>query len=93
MGQLHPDLEAVPLTPWGDKRFYPPGEHPATYRYKAHREALLRLPASAERDQMVSYVDGLLAAFEQGESEAKQQYLRIFDDRRERYLREQFGDE
>lgn len=68
-------LEAA-MTPDGRRRFYVPGAHPATARWRAEVRSLERLPASAERDEALEYARGQIALFEAGESEAKERYLR-----------------
>lgn len=72
---LHPLLEQV-RTPWGGRRFYPPGQHPSSRAANEHRAKLLQLPASRERDKALEAVGNVIAAFEEGETEAKERYLR-----------------
>lgn len=65
------------MYPWDDvtPRFYPPGQHPAMIR---HRTVLRRLEQIADRfggdpefESVVRYHRETIAAFEEGESEAK----------------------
>lgn len=58
--------------PWGGQRFYPPGLHPAARR---HRDVLARLQELGQGEsRAAAYCQEWLAAFEQGESEAKRRY-------------------
>jgi hypothetical protein len=61
----------------GSRRFYPPGQHPATYRLREWRERLLLLPVSGVRDESLAVIDTQLSLFEQGENEAKRAHLRM----------------
>lgn len=60
----------------GSRRFYPPGLHLATHRYREHWTRLSLLPESPERDEAMQHIERELAKFEKGEDEAKRQYLR-----------------
>lgn len=79
MAELDPALEAATRNQWGDRRFYPPGQHPATLRLRRHRELLALLPENADRDLMLERADAELARFEEGESIAKADYLRMLE--------------
>ena len=74
-GWLTPELRQAKRTPWGGQRFFAPGEHPATARY---RDQLRRLEALGASDsEAAEYVRDFLAAFEEDESAAKQIHLRM----------------
>lgn len=61
------------------QRFYPPGKHPAIRR---HVEMLKRLGESGfGESEAADYHRDLIAAFEQGESEAKAEALARLDAR------------
>ncbi len=69
-------------TPWGTRTYYdvPVSEHPATARARAHRDALLELPPSAETLEAVAYAERIIRGFEAGEYEARaQRLLRLLD--------------
>lgn len=74
---LDPILEAA-TNPWGGRRFYPPGSHPATARHRAQLAKLYELGLS-DGHELVDYVKETLARFEEGESIAKQLYLVVSD--------------
>lgn len=74
---LHPILEAAAATPFGGRRFYEPGQHPATHRLRQHLEALRKLPPSLDRNAALEYAKTQIAAFEEGESIAKADHLRM----------------
>lgn len=59
----------------GGPLFYPPGQHPATARYRAHLARLRECPPSRNRNMVMEHVETELAAFEEGESIAKAVYL------------------
>lgn len=73
---LHPVLAAARNLD-GRPRFHPPGQHPATARYRAERAKLLALPATKERNTALNYIEATLAVFEEGESLAKATHLQI----------------
>jgi hypothetical protein len=73
---LHPALQEA-RNHDGSRRFYPPGQHPATASYRRHRELLLATEPSRQRQALLDHVDALLAAFEEGESIAKADHLRM----------------
>lgn len=74
-----------------EPRFYPPGGHPAIQRMKRHAQELelvrSKLVAhgmdTSNCDAALDYALGKIAAFEEGESEAKQRTLWMLE-RRER---------
>lgn len=72
----------------GGRRFYPPGEHPATYK---QRKQLAQLKELRERcrDSVVDeasltgsieYIERQIVAFEEQHSEAKADYLARYGD-------------
>lgn len=70
----------VAVDPWGARRFYPPGSHPAIWKEKAlvkELEAVKYLDRAAEAQvrEALDYHQERIAAFEEGESLAKQHYL------------------
>lgn len=68
--------------PWDDApRFYPPGQHPAYWRW---RETLRKMEALGQGDhEAAGYIREQIAMFEQAESEAKAMYDRMLRDREE----------
>jgi hypothetical protein len=70
------DERLVAMTdPFGRRRFYPPGQHPAIRRWVAERKHIASLPESPERDKALAYIEDNIALFEQGESETKALYV------------------
>lgn len=80
---LDPALVAAKRSPFGERWFYPPGQHPATKRQRDHLAMLQRLreklvaigQPTTDCDALIDYAQGLLASFEEGESIAKADYL------------------
>lgn len=62
--------------PFGERRFYPPGKHPALFRYFEQIERLELLPTSQVVNEALAYHRNQVALFEEGESLAKAEYLR-----------------
>lgn len=79
-------------TPWGAPRFYPVGEHPATYRLRRHREKLSDLldrmsPFSAgyyDCCAALGHVQREIDAFDAGELEAMRREWDLLRDREPR---------
>lgn len=72
---------AAAKTPTGGQRFYPVGQHPATYRM---REQLRRLKKYDDVGQLtdggkqaLDYIEGKLTEFEEGEHREKKRYLEM----------------
>lgn len=86
-GSLHPLVEGV-LTVDGRRRYYPPGQHPASWQVRRHRELVMRLPESTHRDELLAWIDDQLAAFEECETTAKQIDLHLAQRRMRRALEE-----
>jgi hypothetical protein len=59
----------------GSRRFYPPGLHRATHRYREHWTLLSRLPESPETEEAMLHIERKLAEFEKDEEHAKKMYL------------------
>ncbi len=90
---MDPVLQEAKANPWGDRRFYPPGQHPANYR---DREILKRLEeldrdasqkelefgipleGRADRRAALEFHRDRVAAFEEMESRRKHDYLRAY---------------
>ena len=69
---MDPVLEAA-RSPDGSKRFYPPGEHPAVYKW---RISLKRIEEMGLGDSPEAHsIRNKIAEFEDGESVAKVNYL------------------
>jgi hypothetical protein len=60
--------------PLGRRRFYPPGEHPATARWRKQL-AWYREQGLDDSHPMIAYILRTLAVFELGEERAKREYL------------------
>ncbi len=72
-------------TPWGEQRFFPAWQHPATTRLREQRDRLLTFMAPSELlDDALAYIERELARFEWGEFRAKQQYVDYMAERLER---------
>jgi hypothetical protein len=73
-GGMDPRLVAY-RSPFGGRRFYPPGEHPAVARITEFRRKLAAMPSSPDRDAALAHADTCIVQFEQGESDAKARTL------------------
>jgi hypothetical protein len=71
---LHPILAAA-RGPFGERRFYPPGQHPATIRQRRQLAMLATLPNDPSRRALEDHLLAELATFEEGESVEKARYL------------------
>lgn len=69
--QTHWDLK---MYPWDNRtpRYYPPGQHPATYRWRWTLAKALECGLGDDHE-MVVYLREQIAAFEQAESDLKAQ--------------------
>lgn len=82
---LDPALVDAERNPFGDRRFFPPGEHPATRRYRDYLASCEKLRArlvtaqlpTTDVDALIDYAGTLVASFEEEESIAKADYLRM----------------
>lgn len=72
----------------GGPRFYPAWQHPATYRYRWAIKALRDLPPvwrnTPTTEAAIAWYQERLVEFERGEFLAKERYLAVVRDRRER---------
>lgn len=60
------------MHPWCDRpRYYPPGQHPATYLQREILRRLRELPRTSVVMEAMDYYEQSLAAFEGTESERK----------------------
>lgn len=71
---LDPILQAAE-NPWGGRRFFPTGTHPATARYREELRRIVEFTGDPDHE-MATYVKEKLAMFEEGETRAKLDYLR-----------------
>lgn len=72
---MDPLLERA-RSPFGEKRFFAPGSHPATARMREHLRLLELYPDSPEVRKTRDHLGTKIAAFEEGESLAKHDFLR-----------------
>jgi hypothetical protein len=72
-------------TPYGTRRFYPPGQHPATARLRAELAHLKKLQDTtllgllgepSELEKAIDWMERQLAVFEAGEDRAKRDYIK-----------------
>jgi hypothetical protein len=68
--------------PYGERRFYPPGKHPALFREYDQIEKLEELREITGEDgelidEAVAYHRDRVAMFEEGESVSKAEYLAV----------------
>lgn len=73
-GGMDPRLVSY-RSPFGGRRFFPPGQHPALAHMVEHRRKLAGLPPSPDRDAALDHADTCIVQFEQGESDAKARTL------------------
>lgn len=77
---MDPKLESLTAAPYDrSPRFYPPGQHPATYRYREQLRQLKALQTKVGKIPNVvlaiEYIENKIAEFEERESEAKARML------------------
>lgn len=75
-GGMDPRLVAH-RSPFGGRRFYPPGAHPVVVPIMEQRRKLAALPPSPDRDAALADADVRIVQFEQGESDAKARMLEM----------------
>lgn len=70
-------------TVYGARRFYPIGQHPATYRQRAVLKRLYEIDDGSNPDvrETILYYERMLAQFELGEDIAKMHYIRMWKSR------------
>jgi hypothetical protein len=87
---VDPVLQAAKLNPWGDRRFFPPGQHPANHREREILKRLEELDREVAQKELeygvplergaiteaLEYHRDRVAIFEEMESRAKHDYLR-----------------
>lgn len=69
------DVLVAARNPYGGRRFYPPGSHPALWRMNETVKKLEQYPSSPDRDRCLADLRERIAVFEEGESRAKQEHL------------------
>lgn len=87
-GTIVDRLIAEATGPYGERRFYPVGQHPASYRSRVMADRLRRVldiarphlepHREADTEAAIAYHERKVAEVETGEARAKQLYVRAY---------------